>query len=324
MKRTLVLKLAALGLALGALQLVYGAATAYKDAPSTVLRSQQYAEEGRSILYLGDSTVYRGDASDDDGAGIADMLGRELPSHSIGGIFHDAYHMGLFRYFVDYASEIGHQPEYVIAAVNMRALSPERHGRPEYQFAKEKLFLSHPQKTFWSFFRPFAAFKTFDLAPVSQREFEATPIYDAETYVGAMGEIEERYRRDRSEANLRDLIRATYMYPLDERHPQLQGIMDIVRTCEKNGSLPIFYITPINYELAERHLGERFAERLKINATLINSLLAGTRAVLLDLSLELPSSFFAAGEFPDAYLKDEGRKFVAEKLAEAVRKGTGR
>ncbi|MBN4046881.1 hypothetical protein JYT90_01030, partial [bacterium AH-315-P07] len=159
-------------------QMLFAGFSGYKDKPATVVALEVALAAETTVLYFGDSTLYRGDYTEPDQRSLPAMLGELLPESSVAGIYHDAYHLELLEFFCRYAVEDTHKPDVIVLPINMRSFSDERVMRPEYQFVKEKLFLANRGVMFASFFRPLAAFRAFDLTPISQEEYLDIEMFD--------------------------------------------------------------------------------------------------------------------------------------------------
>ena len=290
----LIAELLVLFLALVLLQLAFGYVTDYRNLPSTIREFDRHLTDEADVLYFGDSTLYTGHRIGEDSATTPERLQRLLPDLKIGSVSHDAYHPGLAYYFFEHMTRQEHRPEAIIIGVNVLAFSPERLQRPEYQFVKEKLFLQHDSRIFWAMYQPLAVFRSFDLTPVTREDFLATPVYDGDALIGTFAEI---YSRDAA-TSFHDGIRAAYMYQLDETHPLVQAMLNIVDLCQREGIRPIFYATPVNYESGVELAGEHFTKRVGENIAFLDSTLQSRNVTMLDLSFSLPKERFT-DDHPD-------------------------
>ena len=118
-----------------------------RGVPSPVKVCDAILEAGTDILYFGDSTLYRGHPSEEDSPTLPQLLDGLLPDLSVGSIAHDAYQPVLYAAFCRYIASKPSKPKLVVVALNLRAFSVERDRRPEYQFARERLYsrLNQPE-----------------------------------------------------------------------------------------------------------------------------------------------------------------------------------
>jgi len=288
--------------------------------PREVRLLNRYLEERVDIIYFGDSTVHHFAESDRNKNPISLMLQDRLPGYSVGKVAGAAYNMDLYERYVAYIVARGAKPRLIVIPINLRSFSPEWDQRPEYQFEKEKLFLTLAPNFFhFLFYRPISVFS--NLQPIQEQDYRESPVYEGFRQVGVVREFDNpSFRAFSREKTTRKLI-LRYMASLDGRHRKVQSMLRIVRMAKENGLSILFYITPIDYRTGNRHLGSVFAQRIGENARFIRSLLEVRRGAVLDLSLTLDSPAFNFGHFPDdhlypnEHLKEQGRRYVAAALS---------
>ena len=241
------------------------------------------------------------------------MLADLLPEHRVSGVYHDAYHLELLEYFCRYAAENEYKPDVIILPINMRSFSNERVQRSEYQFVREKLFLSNRGLPFASFFRPLAVLRAFDLRPISEKEYLDIEDFDGSVRLGTFREIQ----------NLDDdkqlHLRACYRYQLDDAHPHVEAMARIALSCQDAGIRLIVYSTPIDYERGDAAIGPGFSTGIRRNLAVVESTLAKYDLELLNLTFAFEKDSFAHDSHPDVYIRSAGKLFVAERLAETIR-----
>ena len=130
--------------------------------PQQIRRLKHYLDNKADILYLGDSTIHHYSPQDLNRGAISEMIQDILPHYSIGRISAAAYNMDLFAEIVKYASYHHHDPKIIIIPINLRSFSPEWDMRPEYQFEKEKLFLTLARHNLlFKFYKPLSVFSIY-------------------------------------------------------------------------------------------------------------------------------------------------------------------
>ena len=308
------IKLATLAVVLAALQFFVAHVSGYKDTPATVQLMDKHIRDGVEILYFGDSTLYRGDPAEGSQPALPNLLQQRLPDAKVGGLYHDAYNPALFLNFIRYLSQHNHDVHTIIIPVNPRSFSPERLYRPEYQFIREKVYLSNDSNVFRAFYRPLAIFKAFDLSPIDEKSYRNIVAYDGNEAIGTLGEIGAGVA-DEGPVNH---IRASYFYPLDTDHFQIQALLDISKICEEENIRLLLYVPPTDTATGERFLPGRFTDSVVARMDIVRDALSDTAAVFLDLTTAMPPNRFVSHDYPDAYLNAEGKAEVAEHLAEAL------
>lgn len=297
--------------------------------PEEILALDQQLQDGVDILYFGDSTLIHpaGEPT------IPEILRNLLPDHKIGDVAHPAYQLDLYERYVNYLVNHESKVKSVIIPVHLRSFSPEWDLRPSYQFEREKTILTYGPLLSTIFYRPFDTFGLFD-SPISQSDFQEATVFNGNQPVGEVAEFEELigvsapeaetdgtdfayYDRipseDETEA-LEGTLIYYYMYSLDNHHRKIQSMKAISRLLQENGIQPIFYITPLNYQLGERHLGQVFHERVAENSTVVEQVLRRKDLDILNLVFDLEAYNFVDTE----HLTENGKTYVAEVLATAI------
>ena len=326
--RSFFLKLISFGIILLILQAAVSAMHP-PELPEQILALEQQLRAGVDIVYLGDSTLIYPEGEPT----IPELLRDLIPNHTVGDVAHPAYQLDLYERYVNYLVEHKAQVEAVIIPINMRSFSPEWDLRPTYQFEREKTILTYGPLLSTLFYRLFDTFGLFD-SPISQDDFLEATVFNGDQPVGEVAEFEEligteaeRFETDKndfayyaglpSQDNL-EALQGTlvyyYMYSLDRHHRKIQSLQTTSRLLIDNGIRPIFYITPINYELGESHIGELFHERVAENTAVIERVLRRKDVDVLNLIFDLEAYNFVDTE----HLTENGKTYVAEALAAAI------
>ena len=246
---------------------------------------------------------------------------------------HPAYQLDLYERYVNYLVEHNAQVTTVIIPINMRSFSPEWDLRPTYQFEREKTVLTYGLLVSRLFYRLFDTLGQFDPS-IDQNDFLAATVFNGDQPVGEVAEFEaligltpqetETGQNDfayyaglPSQAEV-EVMQGTlvyyYMYGLDHYHRKVQSLKAISQMLTENNIKPIFYITPINYELGKFHIGEPFQEQVAENTTVVEQVLRRKGVDVLNLVFDLEAYNFIDTE----HLTQNGKSYVAEVLATAV------
>ena len=299
------------------------------ELPEEILQLEEQLQNGADIIYLGDSTLTypAGEVT------TVEILQEFLPDHRVGQAAHPAYNLDLYRAYADYIARFERPPEVVIMPINMRSFSPEWDLRPIYQFEAEKTVLSYGPWLSSIFYRPLDTLGGFD-PPISQDDFLNAPVFNGQTPVGQVADFERLLGNSTFEAQANDVESAYYrnipsedkaetleasliyyyMYELRPAHRKIESMLAASRLLKAGGVKPIFYITPINYELGDRILGEAFGRRITENVTLVEDTLRAEQVELLNLVFELEAFYFVDTE----HLTENGKARLAEVLAALI------
>lgn len=280
------------------------------------VRLNNYLKAKTDIIYFGDSTIYTLGEGDKDERTTAGMVKDMTPCYSLGSITHAAYHMDLYLEFCRYITRQKNRPYFIIIPINMRSFSPEWDRRPQYQFEIEKIILRGGllKQLVLAFYKPLCVFK-YNFSTISRKEFLNTPVFNGSQQMGMVRDFNNKSYLTYSENNLKNSIIYFYMYTLNREHRKVKSMVEAATILTQNNITAIFYITPIDHETGEKYFPGQFLKRLRHNTQLICSLLEAEGVEVLDLSIDLTSKYFRWVRYPNEYLRQTGRKYVAEKIS---------
>jgi len=277
-------------------------------------------KEKTDIIYFGDSSDTNYDNKDLDKRSISQMLQEILPDYSMTSISHPAYAADIFLDFCKNMIKQKYYPKVVIIPINMRSFSLSWDKNPGWQFEQEKTILKN--KLLFMFFKTIEVFdknnKRFN--EITQGEFENMEVFNGEKAAGIVKDFEKHEFRNYSEENMKNSILYFYMFSLKNDHRKLNSLAEMKKILLENNIKPVFYITSIDYETGERYFTGEFTERLKNNVETIKSALEEDNFKVLDLSMDLKTNFFTQEKYPNEHLNEKGRKYVAEKIGEMIKK----
>jgi hypothetical protein len=270
----------------------------FPDAPVALAAISHAFETPADVLYLGDSTTFRFQPSDDDQRAMAEMLADLMPETRIVDIVGAGFRLRVFEGIVHYGSKQGSLPKAIVVPINLRSFSPVWDAYPAMQFESLLLHLQHPSPLARSLYRPLAVFKTFDLTPISSSEFADR--VDAISGDGAGGQ--------------RPPMAIMYTTPIDPQHRLLQAMERLVTAARRGGAHVVFYVTPVDVTLGKKVIGAEFSSGIKENLSIIHDLSDQLDVPLIDLSQSLPSERFPESGSKNEHLDDIGRRFVAQEV----------
>ncbi len=114
--------------------------------------------------------------------------------------------------------------------------------------------------------------------------------------------------------NTRNTLLTAYMGYIRADQRQLVALKSIARLLPRSGITPIFYITPVDYQIGESFFPNRFRERLERNSAVIRRELAVPGAIVLDLTTALDTQAFAWRQvvYPNEHLSRGGAVVCSE------------
>ncbi|MBI2373173.1 MAG: hypothetical protein HYV07_04175 [Deltaproteobacteria bacterium] len=315
----LLAKLAAFIVAVAALQVVIFSTRRPVEMRTPELNKvQALANAGTDVLFLGDSSIF---AEEGNQLNTDTILQSLMPEHKVGLIAHWAFHLGVYAAYFEYVRAIGFRPKYVVVPVNLRSFSASWYSCPEYQFAEITFALRHSSYVARAFLDPLKVFKAFQLMSPTQDEFRRTPVLDGDEKVGVVADFKgPEYSGEVTEAHLRDIIVFHYMNRIDRDHPRAKDLMRLADQILESGSVPVFYVSPVDHESCSTALGDRFDERLAENVEALRGVLNERQLPLLDLSRSVEAKDFNwRPGYPNEHMLEPGRRYLAERLAEHMR-----
>ncbi|MFW5650248.1 MAG: hypothetical protein ACOCNC_02530 [Acetivibrio ethanolgignens] len=103
-------------------------------------------------------------------------------------------------------------------------------------------------------------------------------------------------------------LRLNYMYRLQEENEGILYLKKILAFCRNHRIKIIPYIPPVNYELAEKLIGDSFKKQYDANLKKLNEIVLESGFTLLDMSYSMNMSQFCQWNTPDETLNYAGRQ----------------
>lgn len=310
--RRLTLKLLALAAIVLPLQTWIGWRTEDHTFPARDLLDE-LCEGPADVLLFGDSVPAWQAAKDQDRRSIAEMMGGT-------GLFRGpAFAAEVFDAAASYVARRDRRPKVLVVSINPRTFSPVWDGRPEWQYREAQLRLRWGDVLALGWLKPLSSLGIYRRFPISSEEFRALPVYRGERRAGTVAEFLDGTGAAASLPPLERFFALAYEVPLEATHRKVLALRSLARTCLRSGIRPVFYVTPIDLESADRAVGPALRARVRRNMELLRGELAREGATFLDLSAAAPAAEFDWNEAPNEHLNERGRRRVADALAAALR-----
>lgn len=265
------------------------------------------------VLYFGDSTIGHSPKSDTNKRPINLLLRYMVPGSRIRGLTHAAYQLDIYAAYCRYIVSLGekHKPRVIIIPINMRSFSPHWDKRPGYQFEREKVILAGG--LLHAFYRPLRILK-YKFNKMTPGKYSDTPVFKGDLKIGTVKQMK----------GIKNQLILRYMYPLTREHRKIKSLIDIVRCLSAHGIKAVFYVTPLDYETGEKHLPGEFKAQVRENIRLVETVLNENNYRLLDLSMDIPGSYFSWERHvaPNEHMNQHGRMYVAKQLARALKQSS--
>lgn len=296
--------------------------------PRVKLPNLMSAARSGAVVMLGDSVNRYRDPNDRDRRSIGELLDGRLPDRTVIEISSGGYDLKMFAIVARFLAAQEKRPAAVVIPINLRAFNAVSAASHADRWKDEEYVAEGgTQFTYNAFWRPLAVFKAVDLHPFDPQAYADVPIHDGEPRIGVADEFtnleqllsaegQARFRADR--AWRRDYVAFCYLYRIAKEHPLMVDLAAAVRTLRQAGIRPVVYVTPIDWETCAGYYGPGFRESVEQNVGRIRQLLAEHGADLLDMTFDLGAEEFSYILYPNEHLKENGRQYVARRLAEQV------
>lgn len=253
-------------------------------------------------LILGDCGLTDISYEDQNQDALGKMLEDELGAEETKTLAIHAMNMGLFYHVIKTHVIYVSVPEQLVVMTNFETFTGKQHLLPRSQHADlvERLSSEYPQDM-----------ELKEYSKTVRNRFENFKLDYFASSQTAMSHMKK-------EKNDRLVFMMNYMYDLDETIEPiiyLNKIMELGK--ERNIRIKCF-IPPVNYEYAQKLLGERFMSKYSENVSKLEWIIKQGGAELLDLSFVLPSVEFASATTIDETVNYAGRKKILEKLAHYI------
>lgn len=281
-----------------------------KKNPTAIKQLESVLSEKPSLIFFGDSTINFVHPKDKSIQSTTEMLVSKLPNQKIIAIRHDAYDLRVYNAYINHLVKTK-TIKYLVVPINLRSFGYNWETTIPYQFTELRTYLYTYRTPFYTFIPFLENLKFFDLFkyPVSQAYYDKS----------VKAEIKQLESENLKDRRLKELIILDYMYLLKKDNYKLKQISEIIDRTNQTNIIPIFYITPIDYQYAGV-INPRFVEYSSRNIELIKTTLAHKKSCLLDLSYSLKTSDFAwqPSGLVNEHLNEIGREFIASRLAETI------
>ena len=247
-----------------------------------------------TILLTGDSVITAKTKEDSDGRTLFSMLEERL-AFPVKDISNSAYDQRVFHSQLVALKSGNKTPKLVLVAINLRSFSPKWETNP---YIQRKAVIN------------------FNHFPYDSALYRAWKIIDPDKESASVQEEWDRKTSEEPEASapIAQGFRDAYCYTLDDS----LGLEQLTKSLKIREGLPfevVFYLTPINFQMAKENLPSSDLKKLEQNLEQLRQLLNNSGVVWEDYSKSLgPEHFYHSPLQPDEHLRASGRIWLAEKL----------
>lgn len=282
-----------------------------------------YRQPGPDVLGWHDSSWHFIAREDTDrrmtGVMIAEQL--DVPMQWIGS---GGYQPGIYQPFARALVRQPHHPRVVVFPVNLpRCTAVQWFRRPDLRFdaaiAVMDRWVRRPRPLVWVRPRDFpsaADDAAYEALPSPSRFSEKQLVRDFVAVKHIRPTTDEEVRQRQAE-----IFAFHFGHPVDPGHERLRQLADTVTTLEGAGIRCVTYATPINVEAGDELLGPAFRPHVAAHVAAAQQVLAdaGARTELVDWHDALPRDVFFHRYYAAEHLKEDGRRWVADRVSDLIR-----
>lgn len=282
----------------------------------------------RDVLYLGDSTIkFTGDR-DQDRRGIDDFF-KQQSGLTVCTIASPGFSPLMYALYVRLLTITRTRPRLVVMPLNLRSFSESGARRPAATFPLKQIDIRYRVSGQFDWYQ----YIQYRFLGQEERQgviWSKRSVQYGNLYPATNREIMDGMRIDENidYAPERELFYGNRL-PLGFRYhymmeikPDDQLVLKVGETIDFLKALGIptlVYLTPINCRDGEHYVGTEFTDRVSRNIEVIKNAVRHHGATVIDLSTELPASYFVHKKNVFEHLNTDGRRFVGEHVAEAAK-----
>lgn len=205
----------------------------------------------------------------------------------------------------------GMQPSVLVVMLNFETLTGKQHLLPRSQHTQLAKMVSKVAPDPDGELKRYALL-TEERVKNVQAEFFTTNKNSAKASNNKKGKI--------SDSAAKVFFKLNYMYKLDTEMESIQYLRKIMRMAKENGFKVIPFVPPVNYQRGIELFGELFEEAYGSNLRALTQVVEDGGFHMLDLSHICTRELFAHESTPDETTNYEGRRLVASKVCEEIKR----
>jgi len=278
------------------------------------------------VLVFGDSVATYREPDTPADSSIAELLPRLLPGCRTTVVSGGALHLQLYEAFGMYISRNPPEtrPQVVVIPISLRSFATIWTARPAWKLELLRRRFIRDSFAYDLTMSPLSVFKWYDGIEGNMEDFLAAPVYFGTRKVGTIGGIglfdaNFRYRPVNPSDAKRLLAITFYMEAVRPDSERFQAMIRLARRLKQADITPLFYVTPVDWEMCRRWLGDPAVVQIEANVRTVADGLAAEGVHVRDWATALGSPAFSYGDLPSEHLALAGRTWLASAIAVAVK-----
>jgi len=284
----------------------------------------QFRQVPTDVVTFGDSVLEHLDERDVDRRPLSTQILTGLRGCTTANLARSAYHPEIFEAVGRFVTALPQtRPRLIVVPINLRSFSNTWIWHPMYRFEELQRLLLHDSLVYTLAHRPLSAFRWYDGVAGTQDDYDRAPIYDGDRFIGPQGPLAQIVFHGAGGASRDERLRTAFVMRYSARlqadHARVVAMRNLARTLRERRVPALFYLTPVDWQEAERLAGPDIVGHITSNARLLMSVLGDAGATVNDWTRVLPHEDFSWEELPNEHLKETGRRAVAELVVAAAR-----
>ena len=276
------------------------------------------------VVTFGDSVMEHVDPRDADRRTLSDQILSGFTGCVTANLAHSAYHPEIFEAVGRFVTRLPQtRPRLIVVPINLRSFSNTWIWHPMYRVEELQRLLLHDSLAYTLAHRPLSAFRWYDGVAGTQDDYDRAPIYDGDRFIGPQGPLAQIVFHGAGGASRDERLRTAFVMRYSARlqadHARVVAMRNLAQVLRERGVPALYYLTPVDWQEAERLAGPDVVGHITSNARLLMSVLGDAGATVNDWTRVLPHEDFSWEELPNEHLKETGRRAVAERVVAAAR-----
>lgn len=284
----------------------------------------RFRQVSTDVVTFGDSVLEHVDPRDVDRRPLSGQILAGMRGCTTANLAHSAYHPEIFEAVGRFVTRDPQtRPRLIIVPINLRSFSNTWIWHPMYRFEELQRLLLHDSLVYNLAHRPLSAFRWYDGVEGSQQDYDQAPIYDGDLLVGPQGPLAQIAFHGAGGVSREERLRTAFVMRYSARlhadHPRVVALRHLAQILRDRHVPALFYLTPVDWQDAERLAGPAIGTHIDANAAMLAGLLRGTGARVKDWSRSMGHLDFSWDELPNEHLKETGRRKLAGLIVSTAR-----
>ena len=272
---------------------------------------------GADILYLGESSNHTYGLDDTDTAWISEMIARHYPTLQVQNMTHDASHGEVYYQLLRNLRPTT-PVTTVVVTMNLRSFGPDWIYSTLETVLQKRLVMMQNRPPLVN--RAVLAFKAYDIKSTPERYAQMRHYWEHHPLPGHPSITAWADSVNTDSLTIPGVFVKNYAFAIDTlRNPRVRDFDRIVRLAQQRGWNLVFNIPAEDVEWAESLVGPDLTHQMYHNAQLLQQYYTRKGVTVVNNVDAVPDSLFRDRDWTTEHYLQEGRKIIADNVAQALR-----